>query len=87
MSWAMLLSIPALCIMCVFDIVGIAGGVAVVSGFSVIAGYILAAIGAFIGAYICVFFLKTLVSRMNMAGFAYYSWGVALLIIVLFLIS
>ena len=87
MNWTILLSIPALCIMCVFDIIGIAGGTMVAGGFSMIAGYILAAFGAFIGAYLCVFFLRTLVSRINMAAFAYYSWGVALLIFVLFLIS
>lgn len=87
MNWAMVLSIPALCVLCVFDIVGIAGGVVVAGGFSVIAGYILAAFGAFIGAYLCLYFLRTLVTRMNAAAFAYYSWGVALLIFVLFLIS
>ena len=87
MNWAMILSIPAICVLCVFDIIGIAGGVVVAGGFSVIAGYILSAIGAFIGAYLCIFFLRTLVSRMNTAAFAYYSWGIALLIFVLFLIS
>lgn len=87
MNWALVLSIPALCILCVFDIVQIAGGTAAAVGFSAIAGYILAAIGAFIGAYLCVFFLRTLVNRMNTVAFAYYSWGVALLILVLFLIS
>lgn len=87
MNWVLILSIPALCVLCVFDIVGIAGGAVVTGGFAVIAGYILAAIGAFLGAYLCIFFLRTLVSRMNTAAFAYYSWGVALLIFVLFLIS
>lgn len=86
-NWAIILSLPAIGVLCVFDIIGIAGGFAVAGGFSIIAGYILAGFGAFIGAYLSVFFLRTLISRMNATAFAYYSWGIALLIFVLFLIS
>ena len=86
MSWSMLLSIPAMCIICIFDVVGIFGAVVFATGYTVIAGYIMAAMGAFIGAYLCLFFIRTIVSRLNFAGFAYYSWGAALLAIVLYLI-
>lgn len=86
-SWAMILSIPALFMLCIFDIVGIAGGIGGAQSFSLIAGYILAGIGAFVGAYLCIFSIRTVINRINMAGFAYYSWGVALFIFVLYLIS
>lgn len=87
MSWAMLLSIPALCMLCIFDVIGIAGAAVPVTSFSVIAGYIMATLSAFISAYLWLFFIRTLVSRLNFAGFAYYSWGTALLTIVLYLIT
>lgn len=86
-SWAMILSIPAIFMLCVFDIVGIAGGLGGAQSFSVIAGYILAGIGAFIGAYLCMLSIRTVINRINMTGFAYYSWGLALFTFVLYLIS
>ena len=86
-NWAMILSIPAVFMLCIFDIVGIAGGMGGAHGFSAIAGYILTGIGAFMGAYLCMLSIRTVIHRINMAGFAYYSWGLALFTFVLYLIS
>lgn len=86
-NWCQILSIPAILVLIVFDIVGITGGMALSNGLGSAASYIMAAIGSFIGTYLCVFFIRTVISRANAAGFAYYSWGIALLIFVLYLIS
>lgn len=86
-NWAFLLSIPALLMLCIFDIADIIGGVGRAVSFAVIAGYIMAAIGAFIGTYLCTVLIRKASSRINTAVFAYYSWGVALFALVLYLIS
>lgn len=87
LNWTLILSIPALLILCVFDIVGIVTTGGNPADFVSVLGYILSSIGAFTGAYLCLFFIRTLISRSNITVFAYYSWGVALLIFVLYLIS
>ena len=86
-NWCQVLSIPAILLLIVFDIVGIAGGLPPAGGLASVFGYIMAAIGSFTGTYLCVFFIRTVISRANAAGFAYYSWGMALLVFILYLIS
>lgn len=86
-NWCQILSIPAIFVLIVFDVVGIASGVTPAGGLAGVFGYILAAIGAFTGTYLCVYFIRTVISRANIAVFAYYSWGVALLTFILYLIS
>lgn len=86
-NWALLLSIPALIILCIFDIVDIVTANGLLINWTVIAGYITSCFGAFIGAYICVFFIRALMNRSGVVIFAYYSWGMALLMFVLYLIS
>lgn len=87
-NWALLLSMPALLMLCIFDIVGIATGIGTAPvNFSVIAGYFTAGFGALIGTYSCVIFTRNILNRANMSTFAYYSWGIALLSFALYLIS
>lgn len=87
LTWALLLSIPALLVLCVFDVVDIVTARGLVTSFSVIIGYFTAGFGAFIGTYLCVFFIRTLLNRSGTSVFAYYSWGLALLAFTLYLIS
>lgn len=87
LNWATVLSIPALLLLCIFDIVSIASGSGGGNSFSVIAGYITAGIGAFIGMYLSVILLRKAIGRMNGASFAYYSWGIGLFSLILYLIS
>ena len=86
-NWVLLLSIPVVLMLCIFDIVGIATGNVVAANFSVIAGYFTAGAGSLIGTYLCVMFARNILSRTSMAVFAYYSWGIALLSFALYLIS
>ena len=86
-NWALLLSIPALIILIIFDFVDIITVRGLLTNFSVIIGYFMSGFGAFIGTYLCVFFIRTLVNRAGTIFFAYYSWGMALLAFALYLIS
>lgn len=87
LTWALLLSIPALLVLCVFDIADIVTVQGLVTNFSVIIGYFTAAFGAFSGTYLCIFFIRTLLNRSGIGVFAYYTWGLALLAFTLYLIS
>ena len=87
LNWALVLSIPALLILCVFDIVDIIAINGITTNFSVILGYFTAGFGAFMGTYLCVFFIKALLNRSGATFFAYYSWGLSLLVFALYLVS
>lgn len=87
LNWALLLSFPALLLMCIFDVVCIVSGGSARGSVSVIIGYFTAGIGAFIAMYMSAVFLHKTVNRMQAAPFAYYSWGIALFALVLYLIS
>lgn len=86
-QWALVLSIPAIVVLCVFDIVAISGSNGMSHSFSVIAGCVTAGIGAFIGMYMSIVILSKAVRHMHTSVFAYYSWGVGLFSLVLYLIS
>lgn len=87
LNWSLLLSIPALALFLVFDIIHlISYGVGVIS-FPVIAGYILSAVAAFASGYIGITLMRFLTVRTGYSGFAYYSWGAALFSFVLYLIT
>ena len=87
LSWALMLSIPAMIVLCIFDFVDIVTVKGLITNFSVIIGYFTAGLGAFFGTYLCVFFIRTLLNRSGAIVFAYYSWGLALLTFALYLIS
>ncbi len=79
----LLLSIPVLCILILFDLAGlIAFGFA--SDVSVI-GTILAIATSFFGGYIGVHIMQFLAVKTGFSGFAYYSWGGAMLSAILYL--
>ncbi len=86
-SWALLLSIPALAVLCLVDFVGIfTVGVGAMT-LATVVGYLLSAAAAFAGTYVGVTLMKIIVERMQLAGFAYYSFGIALLSFLIYLIT
>lgn len=83
LSWSILLSIPALLIMMVFDIIGISAANAVPVNFW---GCLLSIISAYLGGYLSLTLMRSIISRANLAGFAYYSFGTSLLTFILYMI-
>ena len=83
----LLMSIPAVALRCLFDIItmfSLGLGIASFLGFL---GCLLAAIGAFCGAYLAISIMRYLTVRAGFSGFAYYSWGAALFAFILYLIT
>lgn len=85
LNWVLLLSIPALGTLMGLDILRIisaSGGIPFWSGFG---GYILSGIGAYLGGCIGITLMKMFAQRSGYSGFAYYCWGAALLVFILYL--
>jgi undecaprenyl-diphosphatase len=85
LNWAMLLSIPALAGILVFDVISIiTGGVGLLGLFAAI-GYALAGLGAFAGAHLSLRMMRSFSRRVGFSGFAYYCWGAALFAFIIYL--
>ncbi len=82
---ALLLSIPALCILVGFDIYAVFAAASTMS-FRLLLSYILAAIATFISAYFGILFVRFLAVKVGVSGFAYYCWGMSLFVFVLYLL-
>ena len=80
----LLLSIPALLALIVFDVYSIVSLGAAIS-FGQIVPYFLAGATAFFGAYMCVILMRFLAVKIGFSGFSYYCWGAALFVFVLYL--
>ena len=87
LNWALLLSIPALLLLCMYDIVSVFTGSLGVITFMQLLGWFLSAIGAFCGSYLSITVMRYLTVRVGYSGFAYYSWGAALFAFILYLIT
>jgi len=84
-NWVLVLSIPAMLMLLLFDLITmISGGIGVLS-FSILFGYLLASAVAFAGASFGIYILRYFVMHATLSSFAYYSWGVALLSFILYL--
>lgn len=84
-KWCLNLSLPAVAVMTVFDVIFmIAAGFAGIS-FIYIIQCILAAAMAFLGATISIRFVRFIVERAGLNGFSYYCWGAALFAFILYL--
>ena len=82
-NWAILLSIPALIVLCLFDLVAVFGmGNAIPISFL---GYIFGVIGAVIGGCVSILLIRFMTVKVGLSGFAYYSWGAALFSFILYL--
>ncbi len=81
---SLLWSVPALAVLLVLDVVGIFGAVGAVTFFGILKS-LLAGLAAFGSAWFGIFVMRFLSVRAGFAGFAYYSWGVALFSFILYL--
>lgn len=83
LKWALILSVPALTVLCLMDIAAL---ISVGSGVSVgFLGALLALTGAAVGCYFGVKFLRYLSVKAGFSGFAFYCWGAALFAFVMYL--
>lgn len=86
LNWFFLLSVPALIVFILFDIVNLfilpLGSVT----FLTFLWYLVSAVAAFCGAHLSISLMRYLSVHMGYAGFAYYSWGAAMFSFVLYLI-
>lgn len=87
LNWMLLLSIPALLVWIVFDFIHLftigAGNIT----FIVFLTYLLSALFAFIGGYLGISAVRFIAVKSGFSGFAYYSWGAAMFMLVLYLIA
>jgi undecaprenyl-diphosphatase len=85
--WALMLTVPAMILLCFLDLIAIfMVGTGSVS-MTVFVGYLLSALFAFIGAFLAVTIIRTLIARSDYSIFAYYDFGLALFAFVLYLIA
>lgn len=85
LNWALLLSIPALIVLIVVDLLsGITGGFEITSVSGVLLS-VLSMIGAGCGGYFGIMLMRFLAVKAGFTGFAYYSWGAALFSFVMYL--
>lgn len=82
-TWALLLSIPALILLMLMELISLLSGGWVLGSFLC---YLFTAAGSFIGAYLGILLVRTLAVRAGFSGYAYYCWGVAVFCFVLYLI-
>lgn len=85
LTMALILGIPALLAMCLTDIIWlILAGFGGISLFLVLKG-ILAAMAAYIGTWFGITFVRFLSVKSGYSVFAYYCWGAALFVFILYL--
>ncbi|MBE6975751.1 MAG: undecaprenyl-diphosphate phosphatase [Ruminococcaceae bacterium] len=81
---ALLLSVPALVVLIVWDIILLILAGAAVSG-GLLLGCFLALAAALPTAYLSIIFLRFLAVKVGFSGFAYYNWGAAMFAFILYL--
>lgn len=84
LQFALLLSVPALVVMLVFDAAAIFAGIEALS-FVIIIQYLLAMAAAYFGSTFAISVMRSLAVRTGYAGFAYYCWGMALISMIIYL--
>ena len=86
-TWALMLSVPAVVLLAVFDIVAIfTVGIGTIT-LVVFLGYLLSMVFAFAGAFLGVSVIRMLIEYSDYSCFAYYDFGLALFSFVLYLIA
>lgn len=86
-TWALMLSVPAVVLLAVFDIVAIfTVGIGTLT-LAVFFGYLLSMVFAFAGAFLGVSVIRMLIEHSDYSCFAYYDFGLALFSFVLYLIA
>lgn len=85
LNWSFLLSIPALAVLCCLDLFQIITNFGSIHFFAGFFGNLLSGIGAYCTGYFGIILMKRFTARSTNAVFAYYSWGAALFIFLLYL--
>lgn len=86
-TWALLLSVPAMVMLLVLDIISMfTVGIGTIT-LATLGGYLLSMLFAFVGAYFGVSAIRMLITHSDYSGFAYYDFGLALFSFVLYLIA
>lgn len=86
-NWAILLGIPATVFAIGYDVVSIVTvGVGVTSTLLIV-GAIIAGLAAFCGGYIAIAIMRMIAAQADHSQFAYYSFGVAMLVFILYLLT
>lgn len=85
LNWSLIMSIPAVAVLALLDLFSMFTGMEALS-FGVYLGYILSMVSTYIGATLAIMFIRFVVVRNGVSGFAYYSWGAALFAFILYLI-
>ena len=84
-KWSLMLSVPALAILSCLDLYGtVVGGFGGVDLFQVLLA-LLSGCAAYFAGSLAITFMKTLVADKGITAFSFYSWGLALLIFILYL--
>lgn len=81
---SILLSIPAVAGMLCFDVYGCVIAAGGLSGMQML-GALVAAVAAYAGAHMSIKLIRFICSRSNTLGFAYYSWGLATFLLLIYL--
>lgn len=85
-KWALLISIPALVVHIVLDLVGVVSAGLGQLDFSFILQCIMCGCAAYIGAIGAISLMKMIVYRSGIENFSYYCWGTALFTFILYMI-
>lgn len=84
--WGLLLCIPALAVLILFDIISMfTVGMSGVTLWAFVQ-FLISGIMSFAGAYIAVMVVKNAIQKSGIFNFAYYCWGAAILTFILYLI-
>lgn len=81
---SILLSIPAIAAMLCIDIFSCTAGMANITGLLLL-GSLVAFVTSYAGAYLGIRLIRLTINRTNTVGFAYYSWGLAMFLLLIYL--
>lgn len=85
--WALLLTVPAVAMLILLDFIAMfTVGIGSVT-LATVGGYLVSMVFAFLGCFIGISTIRSLIVRADYSGFAYYDFGLALLSFVLYLIA
>lgn len=84
LEMSLLLSIPAVATMLCFDVSGCFVTASGASGLQLL-GALVAGLAAYVGAHFSIGLIRIICSRSTTEGFAYYSWGLAMFMLLIYL--
>ena len=84
-DWVLLLSVPALVLLSVVDIINIFSAAGRVQITGNLLGYIFSAIGAYAAGYVGVLLMRSMATNKDHSGFSFYALGVMLFSLFLYL--